>query len=136
MDVNAIFQGLATAAATIPGLRTYATPPDSVNPPVFTTVAMDLAYHQTFGTTGMSAIHITCGVYTSAGDTDAGRKLLIGYLSATGAQSILAALEADKTLGGACSTLVVDSVHDAFRLYDINGVQFLGAEFDLRVWAT
>jgi len=134
MDVNAILAGIATAASSIPGLRTYATPPDSVNPPVFTTVAVDPAYHQTFGT--LTAFQITCGVYTSNGDTDAGRKLLFGYLAPTGAQSILAAIEADRTLGGACSTLVVDNVHDGMRLYDINGVQFLGAEFDLRVWAT
>lgn len=136
MDVNAIFQGLANAAATIPGLRTYATPPDSVNPPVFTTVAIDLAYHQTFGASGLGILHVTCGIYTSMGDTDAGRKLLMGYLAPSGAQSILAALEADKTLGGACSTLVVDNVHDAFRLYQINDNSYLGAEFDLRVWAT
>lgn len=134
MDLRAIQQGLSNAADTITGLRCYPTLPDSINPPTFAPVEFDLAYHQTFSPSrGMTELTFTCGVYVP--DDDAGRKLLVGYLAETGATSIPAAIEADKTLSGVCKTLLVERVRGAGRVYTIGGNPYLGATIDVKVWA-
>src|SRR5690349_21648793 len=108
MDVEAIHEGLATAAGTISGLRAFASLPGAINPPVFAPTEFTQEYHQTFSPAGgMTKLEFSCGVFTSEGDNDAGRKSLVGYLAETGSSSLLAAIEADKTLGGVCKTLNV-----------------------------
>lgn len=135
MDVYAIQQGLATAARTITGLRAEPTLPDSINPPMFAPLDLEMSYNQTFGSSGLVEVLFTCQVFTSRGDTTTGRKLLIGYLAEAGASSVKAALEADRTLGGAAKTLIVERCRGAGRLYDVAGIDYLGAQFDVRVWA-
>lgn len=133
MDVQAIQQGLANAADNITGLMAFPSLPDSIEPPVFAPIELEIEYHQSFG--GLTQILFTCGVYVSRGDSTTGRAALVGYLAPSGSGSILAALEADKTLGGAAGTLVVERVRGAYRLYTIGGTDYLGANFDVRVWA-
>lgn len=132
-DFQAIQTGLATAAATISGLRTFSTLPGAINPPTFAPVELDLSYDQTFS--GLTQTLFTCGLYVSAGDDPTGRVALAGYLAPTGTGSVKAALESDKTLGGVSKTLVVERVRGAYRLYNIGGTDYLGATFDVRVWA-
>lgn len=140
MDIAAIQQGLATAAATITGLNTFPALPESLNAtPAFAVVEFDLSYDQTFagGQYGMVETLFSCGVYTSrGGDAQADRSALVAFLNPSGASSIKAALEADRTLGGACRTLIVERVRGAYRLYTIGGTDYLGAVFDVRVWST
>lgn len=133
MDAYAIQAGMATAAKTVSGLRAFATLPDAIEPPVFAPLELELSYDQAFG--GLTETVFTCQVFTSRGDTDTGRKLLIGYVAESGATSIKAALEADRTLGGVAKTLIVERVRGAGRLYEVGGIDYLGAQFDVRVWA-
>jgi len=133
MDVEAIQQGLAAATSTVTGLRGYPNLPGSINPPVAAPYEFELTYHQAFG--GLSSAMFTVGVFASLGDTDAGRKALVGYLAPSGTGSVPAAIEADKTLGGACKTLVVRRARGAYRLYEIGGTNYLGALLDVEVWA-
>jgi hypothetical protein len=136
VDVEAIHEGLATAAEVISGLRCYASLPGAINPPVFAPTEVEIAYHQTFSSVGgMSAVSFSCGIFTSIGDTDAGRKLLMGYLAETGSNSLLQAIEADRTLGGACKTLKVVRARGAYRLYLIGDTYYLGSVLDVAVWA-
>jgi len=133
MDVQAIEQGLANAAAAITGLRCFPTLPDSINPPTFAPVDLGIEYHQAFR--GLTNQLFTCGAYVSAGYTDAGRVLLAGYMAESGSSSIPAALEANKTLGGVCGDIIVERVRGAYRLYTVGGSDYMGAMFDVRVWA-
>lgn len=134
MDIEAIQQGLANAAGTIAGLRAYPKLPDSINPPTFAVVEFELDYHGTFSPArGLTQLAFTCGVYNT--DSDAGRKQLLPFLAETGASSIPAALEADKTLGGVARTLVVQRVRGAYRLYEVGDTPYLGAMIDVKVWA-
>lgn len=133
MDIEAIQAGLGAAANGVAGLRGYPQLPGAIQPPVFAPVEFELSYHQTFGGRGLTELTFTCGVY--APNSDAGRKLLVGYLAETGAGSVPAAIEADKTLGGACKTLVVLRVRGAYRLYTVGDTDYLGAMIDVRVWA-
>lgn len=134
MDVEQIQQGLANAADTIAGLQCLPALPGAIEPPTFAPVEFELAYHNTFSNArGLTDLTFTCGVY--APDTDEGRKLLVGFLTETGTGSIPAALESDKTLGGAAKTLIVQRVRGAYRLYEVGDTQYLGAMIDVRVWA-
>lgn len=136
MDVEAIHEALATAAGTITGLRAYPSLPGAINPPVFAPTEFEMSYHGTFSPgRGMTTAMFTCGIFTSMGDTDQGRKKLVGYLADAGSGSIPAALEADKTLGGVVLQLVVDRVRGAYRLYEIGETSYLGALLDVKVWA-
>lgn len=138
MDVQAIQQGLATAAATISGLKTMPSLPDAINPPLFAVTELDLDYNQTFagGSFGMVETLFSCGLYVSRGDSEAGRAALVGFMAPSGSSSIPAALQTDRTLGGACRTLIVERVRGAYRLYTIGTIDYLGAVFDVRVWST
>lgn len=133
MDIEAIQAGFATAANTITGLRGYPSLPGAINPPAAAPTEFEMTYHQSFG--GLSDIMFTIGVFTSKGDTDTGRKALMGFLAPSGPGSLPAAFEADKTLGGSCKTLIVRRVRGAYRLYEIAGTEYLGALLDVEVWA-
>lgn len=135
MDVQAIQQGLANAAATISGLRAFPTVPDAIEPPTFGVVELDIEYNKTYSTAGLTETLFTCGLYVSAGYTDAGRIALVGYMAPTGSGSVKAAIESDKTLSGVAATLHVERVRGAYRLYEIGNINYLGALFDVRVWA-
>lgn len=134
MDVELIQQGLANAADTVSGLRCYPALPGAIVPPTFAPVEFELDYHQTFSSAGgLTQLTFTCGVYNT--DSDAGRKQLLPFLAEAGSSSIRAALESDKTLGGACKTLVVQRVRGAYRIYEVGDTPYLGAMIDVRVWA-
>jgi hypothetical protein len=133
VDIDAVQRGLAAAAATIAGLTALPTLPDAIDPPTFATVEIEVDYHLTFGN-GLGGTLFTCGIFTSRGDTEAGRAALAGYISPTGTNSLRAAIEADKKLGGACKQLVAERARGAGRLYTIAGVDYLGAMIDVRVW--
>lgn len=141
MDMEAIHQGFANAtngfAVTIGSqtfqLRSYPSLPGAINPPVLAPVEFTMDYHQTFGAGGgLLATVFTLGLFTSLGDTDAGRKMLNAFLNPS---ALLVTVEADKTLGGACKTLKMDRTRGAYRLYTIGGAEYLGAMIDVKVWA-
>ena len=140
MDIQAIQQGLVNALAPITGLRAYAALPDSINPPVCAVTELDVTYNGTFAGSassyGMVETLFSLGLYVSRADDAAGRKALVGYLNPSGSQSIPAALQTDRTLGGACRTMIVERVRGAYRLYTIGSIDYLGATFDVRVWST
>jgi hypothetical protein len=137
MDFEAIQQGLADAADVITGLQCLPSLSDAIDPPTFAPTEVEGEYDQTFsgGGDGMVETLFTCGVFTSRGDTEAGRALLVGFINPSGATSVKAALQADKTLGGAAKTLHVGRFRGMYRLYQIGGVEYLGALIDVRVWA-
>lgn len=135
MDFQAIQQGLANAAATIAGLNTLPTVPPSITPPFFGVDTFQLDYHKTFGASGLTETLFECGLYVSEADVQTGKEQLVSYVAPTGASSILAALESDKTLGGAAKAVKVERVRGAYQLYEIGNGKYIGAVFDVRVWA-
>jgi hypothetical protein len=136
MDLEAIQQGLATAAKNVAGLNAVSWIPAVVNnAPAFFPIALDFDAHVTFSANGLKQLNYTCAVVCSAGDQDAGRIQLQKFLSSS-APALIAALEADKTLGGACAQLVVARFHSINDLLDIGGTQYFSAQLDVTVWAT
>ena len=55
------------------------------------------------------------------------------FLRPSGPGSIKAALEADRTLGGLVDALVV-AKRFGYGVYDVGGIDYLGARFTVRVW--
>lgn len=132
MDVTAVFQGLADAADTIDGLRCHAFMPDSISPPTFYVVELEIAFDATFQR-GMDDFNpITCRLLTSRATDRTGQKQLEQFMKGTGPLSVKAAIEADRTLGGACDSLQVTGVRGMGQ-YEHGTETYYGADFLVRV---
>ena len=135
MDIAAIRAGLAAAVVnSISGMQTMPTVPDRIDPPTFSAGEVEIDYNQTSSVGGLTVLLCKGRLYSSRADVAAGQANLDGYLAPTGALSIKAAIEADKTLGGACRTLHVERAHGYGR-YEVGGVDYYGIQLDVRVWA-
>jgi hypothetical protein len=90
--VSQVMTGLATRLGTISGLRTYTYMPDQLNPPVGFPIIESVDYHKAFAG---GDVQMRCSVFVIVGRS--------------GATSIRAAIEGDRTLGGVAKTLIVES---------------------------
>src|SRR4051794_12981588 len=96
--VGNIRSAMATALATIDGLRATAYEPDQIKPPLAVVGDVAINYDETFGSAADRCHKLTIAVrvYVPRANDKAGQDRLDGYVSPTGASSIKAALEADK----------------------------------------
>lgn len=105
--VSQVADGLKTRLATINGLRTFSYQPEQLNPPVAFPVLESVEYHGAMsgGDVRMRfMIFVVVGRYLDR----VAHSNLDGYLSYSGATSLRAAIEGDKTLGGVAQTLILD----------------------------
>lgn len=137
MDITAIRNALAASVAGVAGItQSLGWMPGDINPPTFAVAEYDYARHGTFGSTGgLKTLNFTCVLLTSQGDTDVGRQALDGFIG-DGSGSVIAAIETDLTLAGTCRQLIIDGASGVGRQYEIAGTAYLGAEINVRVWAT
>ena len=129
--VSQVATGLATNLATISGLRTSTYQPEQLNPPFAFPTLNRIEYHKAFSDGGVVmdwTINVIVGRYA---DRNA-FATLDGYLSYSGATSIRAAIEADKTLGGVCQTLVLPSGANITSLSSADA-EFLQIQFQVTV---
>jgi hypothetical protein len=106
--VSQVSEGLRVRLATISGLRTFAYQPEQLNPPAAFPVLESIDYHRAFGGGDVQmrfSIIVVVGRYLDR----VAHANLDGYLSFSGATSLRAAIEGDRTLGGIVGTLVLDS---------------------------
>lgn len=106
--VSQVSTALATTLKTINGLRAYNYQPEQLTPPVAYPELSTIIYHQAFagGLVELQyEIVVIVGRYTDRTAHD----LLDSYLSYSGAQSVRAALEADRTLGAVVKTLILSN---------------------------
>lgn len=106
--ISQVATALATALITVPGLRAFSYQPEQLNPPVAYPELVGVTYHKAFqGGDVVSSwnIGVIVGRYTDR----TAHALLDSYLSFSGAQSIRAAIEADKTLGAVVQTLILST---------------------------
>lgn len=132
MDIKLIRTNLgATCDSLTPALsQTYGYTPDSVSVPCFYPGEIDLTYANDSRLTfnGQPIAEAVAYLLTSRADDRRGQELLDTYLAPSGAASVKAAIEADRTLGGACKTLHVHHV-DGYRLYTVGANTYYGARF-------
>lgn len=131
--VSQVSDGIKTALATVSGLRTFAYQPEQLNPPFAYPELTQVTYHRSMGLGDVEmqwTINVVVGRYTDRTAND----LLDQYLSPTGAKSIRAALESDKTLGGVVQTLILSSAADVTALNEADA-NFLQVQYQLTVHA-
>ena len=119
--------GVSTRLQTITGLRCYDVLPDAPNlPAAMVTVKPPILYDQSMGGTAIWKLHII--VLVSRWDATRAQHQIDGYVDTTGALSVKAAIEADRTLAGACDDISVQQVTN-YGPATYAGVQYLAVEW-------
>jgi len=106
--VSQVADGIKVRLATVSGLRTFSYQPEQLNPPVAFPVLESVEYHRAFGGGDVQMrwqVFVIVGRYLDR----VAHSNLDGFLSFSGATSLRAAIEGDRTLGGVVNTLVLDS---------------------------
>lgn len=129
-----IMRGIEARLETIPGLRVSDVTPDQINPPAAIVGVPPIpAYHATMAR-GRMTVEPTVTVLVSAAIDRVGQLALAEYANPTGAKSIAAAIEGDRTLG----KVVEDCIVTSFRplgLEDVGVIGYYGGEWTLRAVA-
>lgn len=131
MDITALGDGVAAAAGAITGLRAFGYLPDAISPPTFFVAEVEVEYDATFGR-GLDTVYLTCRLLVSHTSDRTGQKQVASYMKGAGPTSVKAAIEAERTLGGACQDLRVQRV-SGYGLYEHNGTQYYGAEWRVMI---
>jgi hypothetical protein len=131
--VSQVAEGIKTRLATISGLRTFSYQPEQVNPPVAFPVVESVEYHGAFGG---GDVRMRFGVFVIVGRylDRVAHANLDGFLSYSGATSLRAAIEGDRTLGGVANTLILENGLSVSAL-SIAEAEFLQVSFSLLVHA-
>lgn len=131
-----IANALESALETIDGLRTAPFLSDSITPPL-ALVAWDetVAYHSALAASA-AEYSFTIFLIVARSSDRAGIEAMETYASLNGPMSIRAAIEADPTLGGVVSTLLVEKSGPPTSLnIGQSGVTYLSLPFTVTVYA-
>lgn len=133
MDLDAVMNALGDALTAIDDLNVYPFNTSSlVAPAAVVGLPEVVEYDQTMGR-GSDRARVPLWLVVCNVDDLTAVTAINSYLSATGDNSIKAAVEADTTLGGAADTIrVVDATPETIV---IGGVEYLAAMFTIDVWA-
>ena len=131
MNPSQVRDGLKTRLQTITGLRVYDLIPEPVTPPCAVVGQLDLTF-DIDNARGLDQANVDIYVIVQRFSERAGQDKLDGYLAGTGATSIKAAIEGDRTLGGTCQTLRVIGAESG--TYDSQSNQFLSYRYRLTIW--
>jgi len=125
--------GLATNLATIDGLRTSAFVPDEPKPPIAVIFPDNISFDTAFNR-GLDTYSFSVQVIVSKVSDRNAQSNLDGYCNPDGAQSVKAAIESDRTLGGLIQDLRVTEARD-YRAATINENTYLTVTFVVTVYA-
>lgn len=128
-----IADGLETRLATITGLRVYDHVPDVFAPPCSFILPGSIDYWGDFSG-GNPEVEVVVTVVVGRTSDRAAQKSLYTYMSYSGSSSIRAAIEADRSLGGVCQTLLVERA-DNIRMLSQGDATYLAVDFTVRVHA-
>ena len=132
-DVAQIRAGIATRLATIADLQVNDSPLEAIVPPTAVVGEVTVDYDLSFGR-GLDAFTFKVRLYASRADVESGVDELDAFMSGSGARSVKAAVEADRTLGGAAHDCRVRTA-DNFGVYDVGSTAYLGVEFTISAQA-
>ncbi|HEY7821633.1 MAG TPA: hypothetical protein VIG24_02305 [Acidimicrobiia bacterium] len=123
--------GLATRMSTIQGLRTSSTVPDAPRPPI-AVVMPDRVVYDLNARRGADTFLFTIILLVGRADDRAAQNNLDNYI--VGDNSIKAAIEADRTLGGKANTCRVTEMN-SYASMIIGETVYLAANFAVEVTA-
>lgn len=136
MDWNAVADGLVKAAKTT-GLNGLDYVPDSLPDVAFYVGEIDVDVNKTFGSRtgtrrGTDQATITCRVLVARSTDKWALKKLRTYMGGGGPESLIQAIQADKTLNGSVHDSVVKSLRGN-RLFVVGEKRYYGVEVDVFV---
>ena len=131
MQPSQVRDALKTRLQTISGLRVYELIPEPITPPCAVVGQLDFTF-DIDNARGLDQANVDIYVIVQRFSERAGQDKLDGYLAGTGATSIKAAIEGDRTLGGTCQTLRVIGAESG--TYDSQSVIFLSYRYRLTIW--
>lgn len=131
MQPSQVRDALKTRLQTIAGLRVYEVIPEPITPPCAVVGQLDFTF-DIDNARGLDQANVDIYVIVQRFSERAGQDKLDGYLAGTGATSIKAAIEGDRTLGGTCQTLRVIGAESG--TYDSQSVTFLSYRYRLTIW--
>ncbi len=124
--------GIATNLATISGLRTTETVPDNPQPPTAIIQPTSIDFDKTFAR-GLDQYNFVVTLIVGRASERWAQKLLDSYCAGSGAGSVKAAIESNRTLSGQIQDLRVTAMRN-YGTITIGEVIYLAAEFDLVVY--
>jgi len=133
-DISTLRTAIATNLSTITGLRTAATVPDQINPPVAVVMPTSITYDTAFARSGGDEYEFSVMVIVGRVDERIAQNKLDAYCSGSGAQSIKAAIQSNRTLGGKAFDCRVTSLR-SYNQISVADVTYLAAEFAVQVYA-
>lgn len=132
--VSELRTGLATNLATIAGLRTSATIPDQVTPPIAVVMPNQITYDTAFARAGGDEYEFIIMVIVGRVDERTAQNRLDAYCSGSGASSVKSAIESDKTLGGKAFDCRVTNLRN-YNQVTVGDTTYLSGEFVVQVYA-
>lgn len=130
---STIHAGLRTRLATISGLRVADHLPEQIQPPMAVIQLQSVTYHRAMAG-GLSAWEFVIALVAGRMGERSAQVQLDTWMSYAGSGSVRAAIEADPTLAGACSTLIVGDMI-AVRPLSLGDASYLTCEFTVTVHA-
>jgi len=131
VTIQTIRQGIATNLATITGLRTSAFVPDNPTPPIAIVVPERVDY-DTAMRRGLDTFTFKVLVIAQRASERGAQNTLDAFCDSTGATSVKAAIESDRSLGGAANDCRVTDLTDYGPL-TVGETQYLAATFSVTV---
>jgi hypothetical protein len=134
MTIQGIRDGLATNLRNVPGLRSAPELIDNPSPPIAIVSLSEITYDQAYQKGLVNYAFVILVIVGRSAEREAQRRL-DAYADDSGEQSIKAAIESDRTLGGAAYDCRVE------RMTNISSIQlgdatYLVAEFFVTVLAS
>lgn len=132
MNAVDIRRGLAAALDTLTGLRVFDYVPDNAPAPAAIVEPLEISY----GASMQNGLHNVRGYVTLMVGRMSDRSSqdrLDAYINPAGAGSVVAAIESDVTLGGACQALTVVGAQP--RSVTMAGVEYNAYRFEINIYA-
>lgn len=133
--IRQILLGAEARLKTIDGLRTSEIIADQINPPQALVGVPPIPSYRIAMGRGAYELALTITVLVSATVDRIGQLALADFANPTGATSIPAAIEADRTLGGTVADCIVTSFRP-LGLDEVGVIGYYGGVFDLKCIAS
>jgi hypothetical protein len=132
-SIEQIMLGLEAAVGAVNGLRVSEYIPGQIVVPAAIIGVPPIDYERDLGQSGIN-LDFTVTVLVSAGLDRVGQLKLAGYANKTGATSVVAAIRADRDLGGAAHDCKVTGFRP-LGIQEVGVIQYFGGVFTVRVMA-
>lgn len=134
MSITAIREGIETNLETITGLRGYSEIPDNPSIPAAIVNLQSIDYHQAFKN-GLVEFNFSVTVIVGRFSSRSSQQKLNDFAENTGTDSIKAAIESDRTLGGSAFDCVVQTMSGLSNIDLNDGNNYLAIEFSVIAYA-